>query len=110
MKDSNSTMLVTLTTDQLRALISEAVDAALLKKHEVASDVITRDQAAKILGVHPVVVARYAKHRGLPGMRMGREWRFRRSAILRWLEEQAVKPGAPTVAYARKIHEAKESA
>ncbi len=43
-------------------------------------------EAARYLRVHPRTVIRMAKQRELPGIRVGRLWRFRKSDVDRWLE------------------------
>lgn len=59
------------------------------KDRERATDeVMTREQVAKLLQVHADVVGRYVKTKGLPGRKMGGEWRFVRGEVLRWLASQ----------------------
>ena len=45
--------------------------------------------AAQLLGVSTRLVKRLAHEGKLPGKKVGREWRFRRATILRWLGEPA---------------------
>src|SRR3954470_184748 len=48
-------------------------------------EVLTLDEAADLLQVEPDVVASMAADRGLPGRRLGEDWRFSHEALLRWL-------------------------
>jgi excisionase family DNA binding protein len=96
-----SALAVTLTVDELEQLVERAVTRAVGQRPD--SDVLTRDEVAQLLQIHPRVVVTYVRTRGMPGKQVGRSWRFRRSEVLAWLEEQAVRPGAPTSKYAEKI-------
>lgn len=85
------TLAVTLTVEELRALVRDELRAASPSAGPVDSDppeVLTRKQAAELLQVEqhqiPKLVAK-----GLPYSRLGTQWRFRRSAILQWLSEQS---------------------
>ncbi len=50
---------------------------------------------ASILGVHPHTVLKLARVGTLPAIRYARHWRFRKSDIVAWLEEQASVPSPP---------------
>lgn len=43
-------------------------------------------QASGLLGLHPKTVARMARRGELPAIRIGRYWRFRASALNRWID------------------------
>jgi excisionase family DNA binding protein len=45
-------------------------------------------QVAAYLGLHRVTVLEFARRGKLPGLKVGREWRFRAEDIRAWLEEQ----------------------
>ena len=53
--------------------------------HEQA-DVLTIAEAAELLRVDPETVENLARSGELPGRRIGDEWRFSRSALVRWLD------------------------
>jgi excisionase family DNA binding protein len=81
--------LIVCTPDELRALVREAVRAELAAMPTgTAADVLTRDECAKLLSLHPKVVTRYVRTRGLPAVRVGREYRFHRVDVLKWLDSQ----------------------
>jgi excisionase family DNA binding protein len=55
-----------------------------------APDVLTLEEVANLLRVPAPTVARLAQRGELPGRLLDGEWRFARSAVLRWLSgEQA---------------------
>jgi excisionase family DNA binding protein len=49
------------------------------------AEVLKLDEAAELLQVEPDVVASMADAGELPGRRLGDDWRFSRTALLRWL-------------------------
>ena len=48
-------------------------------------EVLTLEQAAELLQVDADTVRTLAREGTLPGRKVGREWRFARAALLRWL-------------------------
>jgi excisionase family DNA binding protein len=55
------------------------------------TEIITVPELSQLLRVHPSTIYRML-HRGeLPGIRIASEWRFRREAIVKWLDEHEVK-------------------
>ena len=50
-------------------------------------EVLNKEGAARLLGLSERLVLRLAREGRLPGKKLGKEWRFRRSAILRSLDE-----------------------
>jgi excisionase family DNA binding protein len=49
---------------------------------------IDAQQAAQILRLHPVTVREMAARRELPGLKIGRVWRFRASSLDAWVSSQ----------------------
>jgi excisionase family DNA binding protein len=49
---------------------------------------LTAEQAAKILQIHPKTVKRMASKGQIPGMKIGKLWRFRGSALDSWVTLQ----------------------
>lgn len=81
------TQLAILSPEQLAELVDRAVDRAVAKMpRNDLHEVMTRDQAAEFLQCHPAVLTRYVRREGLPSHKLGREWRFKRSELIRWLE------------------------
>ncbi len=52
------------------------------------SDFLTVDEVAKILRVHRRTIVQLLLSGQLPGFRVGRQWRVRRSVLSAWIEEQ----------------------
>jgi len=46
---------------------------------------ITADRAAELLKLHPKTVKKLAQAGELPGMKIGRVWRFRESSLDEWM-------------------------
>lgn len=69
----------------LRAMTTHTDDAPLLTSRDVA----------ELLRVHPKHIYRLLK-RGLPGRRVGGEWRFRRDEVLAWSRGAEALPEAPS--------------
>ena len=53
-------------------------------------DILTVEEAAEYLRVSPSTVRRMARTGLLPGVRIGRQWRFSRRQLLEWVEEAAI--------------------
>lgn len=53
----------------------------------VAREVLNVEQAAEFLGFSPYTVREKAREGEIPGRKVGREWRFSRTALLEWLRE-----------------------
>ena len=49
-------------------------------------------EAAAFLGVHEQTLRRLARQRKIPCFKIGRDWRFRRGALVRWADAQGERP------------------
>jgi excisionase family DNA binding protein len=47
------------------------------------------DEAAALLKIHPKTLQKLARHGEVEGIQVGKLWRFRASALNRWLEKIA---------------------
>ncbi len=56
-----------------------------------AVEVLTLEEVAELLRLSSESVAQLAQAGELPGRRVGEEWRFARSAILRWLSGESAE-------------------
>ena len=54
----------------------------------MADKLLTSEQVAQILQVHPFTVLKYIKAGKLKGIKLGRVWRIRESDMERFLEER----------------------
>jgi excisionase family DNA binding protein len=89
-------------TDRLRRVVIEAEDAPMATGRHTftpaagAEEVLTLDQLAELLQVDVDAVRELAEARQIPARRIADDWRFARSAILRWL---AGDPDSPPLGF-----------
>ena len=50
--------------------------------------VLTLEEAAEFLKVHPSTIDRLLKSRTIPAFKIGSDWRFNQESIQRWIEER----------------------
>ena len=88
-------------TDRLRRVVIEAGEEPMATgRHSFTpaaeGEVLTLAQVADLLQVEEEDARELAEAREIPGRRIGEEWRFARSAVLRWLagDTGAAKPPA----------------
>ncbi len=80
--------VVVMDPEELEQLVENAVRRAVDDKGPSVR-LLKHTEVAEICGVHPRTVMKWAKHRGLPGHRLGdREVRFVESEVLAWVAEQ----------------------
>jgi len=60
-------------------------------------DVMNASQAAAFLGAHIETIRKLARRGEIPCFKLGRDWRFRRQALIRWADEQRPCAGAKSV-------------
>jgi excisionase family DNA binding protein len=56
----------------------------------VATTVMTLEEVAVFLRVHPSTVYRLLRLRHIPAFKLGSDWRFRRESIEDWLAQQEI--------------------
>jgi excisionase family DNA binding protein len=58
------------------------------------AEVMTLEEVAKFLHVHPSTVYRLLRQRRIPAFKMGSDWRFNQESIERWVKslEEAEQP------------------
>lgn len=96
--------LVVMTAEQLRALVCDAVrDAMGNGAQNTNAQYLTLDQTAELLQVDARTVRTWVKSNGLPALRVGREYRFRRDTVLEWLESRAIVEGAHVSKHTTRI-------
>ena len=61
------------------------------------SDVLNAHDAASFLGVHVETLRKLARRNEIPCFKIGRDWRFRKGALLSWAEEQRPNNNIPSV-------------
>jgi excisionase family DNA binding protein len=56
---------------------------------------LTADEAARILRIHPKVLERKAKAGTIPGIKVGKFWRFRTTDLESWIGSQVESQRQP---------------
>ena len=56
-------------------------------------DVLNSEEAAAFLGLSVFTVRDYARAGKIPGRKVGKEWRFSRPGLLKWLEAPGKEVG-----------------
>jgi len=56
------------------------------------SEIMTTQELAAYLRLHEITICKYAGEGMIPGMRIGRAWRFDKAEIDKWLDESHTKP------------------
>jgi len=51
-------------------------------------EIMTLEEVAKYLRLKPQTIYKWAQEKRIPAVKLGKEWRFRRSILDRWLDEQ----------------------
>ena len=59
-------------------------DTNLPRDHEI----LTLEEVALYLRLKPQTIYRWAQEKRIPAVKLGKEWRFRKSILDRWLDEQ----------------------
>ena len=59
-----------------------------------ANEILTIEEVAEYLRLTPQTIYKWAQEKRIPAVKLGKEWRFRRSILDRWLDEQIVGPGS----------------
>jgi excisionase family DNA binding protein len=90
---TRASSLVVIDRDELVAIVREAVREELTQAPMVESQYLDADRLATLLGVARSSIPQLVKREGLPTIRLGRLYRFRRSEVIAWLEERASRSG-----------------
>jgi excisionase family DNA binding protein len=51
-------------------------------------EILTLEEVARYLRLRPQTIYKWAQEKRIPAVKLGKEWRFRRSILDRWLDEQ----------------------
>ncbi len=51
-------------------------------------EILTLEEVAHYLRLKPQTIYKWAQEKRIPAVKLGKEWRFRRSIIDRWLDAQ----------------------
>ncbi len=59
---------------------------------DLSSEIMTLQQVAEYLLCHPSTIYRLLKNHRIPALRLGSDWRFRRSDIDKWIRDSQMNP------------------
>lgn len=51
-------------------------------------EILTLEEVAHYLRLKPQTIYKWAQERRIPAVKLGKEWRFRKSILDRWLDDQ----------------------
>lgn len=51
-------------------------------------EILTLEEVALYLRLKPQTIYKWAQEKRIPAVKLGKEWRFRRSVLDRWLDDQ----------------------
>jgi excisionase family DNA binding protein len=74
-----------LVAEALRSLDVERQPVGFARPAPGSPEVLTTAQLAELLQVDEKAVRELARRGALPGRKIGRDWRFSRSAVIEWL-------------------------
>ena len=52
------------------------------------NDILTVEEVAEYLRLQPQTIYKWAQDKRIPAVKLGKEWRFRKTILDRWLDEQ----------------------
>jgi excisionase family DNA binding protein len=58
------------------------------------NEILTIEEVAAYLRLKPQTIYKWAQEKRIPAAKIGKEWRFRRSVIDRWLDDQMFGEGS----------------
>ena len=58
------------------------------RRSEPENDILTLEEVAAYLRLTPQTIYKWAQERRIPAVKLGKEWRFRKSILDRWLDQQ----------------------
>lgn len=97
--------VVVISPEELARIVYEASSRAVTDAlaRSGAAEWLTLDAVASLLAVDAKTIRRYVRDFGLPGRRLGREWRFRRDDVEAWLDARTAVSGAHARKHARRL-------
>ena len=58
------------------------------------NEILTIEEVAAYLRLKPQTIYKWAQEKRIPAAKLGKEWRFRRSVIDRWVDDQMFGDGS----------------
>ena len=56
--------------------------------HSLDNEILTIEEVAAYLRLTPQTIYKWAQEKRIPAAKLGKEWRFRKSILDHWLDEQ----------------------
>jgi len=64
------------------------MEGVVRKNHNRNKEIMTAQDVADYLNLHPLTVHRYAREGKIPAFKIGTDWRFHKKYIERWIKEK----------------------
>ena len=64
------------------------------ERRTAPNEILTIDEVAEYLRLTPQTIYKWAQEKRIPAVKLGKEWRFRRSVIDKWFDDQLQWPKA----------------
>ena len=55
-------------------------------------EILTVEEVAEYLRLQPQTIYKWAQEKRIPAVKLGKEWRFRKSVLDRWLDDRMLSP------------------
>jgi len=68
--------------------VTDAIRKPMTTAEAAFEPLLTTDEAATLLRIHPKTLQRMARKGEVPAMQVGKLWRFSASALLSWQEQK----------------------
>lgn len=107
---TRASALIVIDRDELVAIIREAVRQELTGTPAIESKYLDAEELAKLLGVARSSIPQLVKREGLPTIRLGRLYRFRRNEVIEWLEARASRSGTHVTKHVSSLARLREGA
>ena len=67
----------------------------MVETPEGTAQMMTVDEVAAYLQLHPLTVRRLAREGSIPAFKIGRQWRVKRALLDQWISEQSTQKAEP---------------
>ena len=64
------------------------------RSSEIENEILTLEEVAAYLRLKPQTIYKWAQEKRIPAAKLGKEWRFRKSVIDRWVDDEMFGDGS----------------
>lgn len=64
------------------------------RSSDIENEILTLEEVAAYLRLKPQTIYKWAQEKRIPAAKLGKEWRFRRSVIDRWVDDEMFGDGS----------------